>query len=121
MTIPIFNPLDVMTGNPLRPDDNLDAPWKPRLLEANFGEYRQDAIDGINSDASTSYTIRYTNLRKPEADYIIAFIKGTLGIGRFYFTPNEEVQQLWTCANMVPKWKRGRFCDIEMTFDKAAL
>jgi phage-related protein len=90
---------------------------QPFVLENQFGDgYVQRAGYGINADQG-SYTPRWTNAYKAEADYIIGFLKGQKGYLPFYWTPNGESTQLcFVCKNYTYAWKSGKFCDISAEF-----
>jgi phage-related protein len=105
----------------VNPNSEMNVDVELRTKTYQYGDgYAVDAGDGINSDLGT-FSPRWTNLRYEEAIYIIDFFRERKGYQRFYWTPNgEEEVRVFICNKFNYKWKRGRFCDIEATFEERA-
>jgi phage-related protein len=122
MAIDMFLPVAYTNLSPApAPDSGMDVDFDPTIISHQFGDaYAQEANVGINPNMKT-YSPRWTNLKKAEADYIINFLEARLGTKPFYWKPNEEgAIKVFKCKKMNYKWKSGRKCDITATFKQAA-
>jgi len=73
-----------------QPDWGLDRAYKPRTLQAEFGDgYAQRAGDGINANP-VEFSAVWTNATEAEKTYIDDFFKARGGYQSFYFTDEDE-------------------------------
>lgn len=112
MSIPVFSPIT-------KPDSEQEVNAKPKVQEVVFNDgYIQTAAIGINNDMRT-YNPVWTNAYYAEATYIINFLTAKGGWQKFYWTPNQETQQrCFICKDFTYKWKSGKYCDINATFEE---
>jgi phage-related protein len=107
---------------PVLPDEEMSVDCEPRIIESKFGDgYSQEAGDGINN-LQREMNPRWTNLRKAEADAIIAFLEPRAKTREpFWWTPNgESAARALKVLKFSYAWKKGRFCNINAMFKETA-
>jgi phage-related protein len=97
-------------GTDISPGSSVETEFRVKLAEFGDG-YIQRSGDGINSVRDT-YTVSVENLRKEEADPVVAFLKARRGWEAFLWTPpRETVPRKWICKDKVKRTHVGGTVD----------